>query len=130
MYTAKMLGIGTDILFIARFRKLMSSLDADDPFVKKTYSQKELEQASKRSDPVLYFASRFSGKEAVFKSLGLGHDQGSFSQIEILNDFDGRPYVNLCGEIKTLAGEKGVSEVLISLSNDTDYAIAFATAQR
>lgn len=121
------LGVGTDILLIDRIRR--ASFDMTDVFMRKTYTQKEREQALERDDPTLYFATRFSGKEAVFKTLGIGSRGVLFNQIEILNDETGRPYVTLHDEIKKLARERNISDIQISLSYDTEYVTAFAVAQ-
>jgi len=49
--------------------------------------------------------------------------------IEILNDDEtGAPAVRLHGDAKTVADDKGVSKVLISLSHSETVAIAFAQA--
>lgn len=121
------LGVGTDILSIDRIRK--GSYNMTDAFMRKTYTEKERRQALERDDPTLYFATRFAGKEAVFKSLHISGKEGSFCEIEILGDTTGRPTVALSGKIQELALEKGIDQVLISLSYETDYAAAFALAQ-
>ena len=121
------IGVGIDILSIDRIRK--GSYSMTDAFMRKTYTEKERRQAMERDDPTLYFATRFAGKEAVFKSLRIDNSKGSFSEIEILNDDDGRPSATLSGTLQKLAEGNGVGEVLISLSYETDYATAFAVAQ-
>lgn len=120
------LGVGTDILLIERLRR--ASYDKTDAFMRATYSKREKEQALERDDPTLYFSTRFAGKEAVFKSLGLDGNQGRFCEIEILNNDIGTPRVRLYGVIKNLAKQKGIGEILLSLSYDTEYATAFAVA--
>jgi holo-[acyl-carrier protein] synthase len=119
-------GIGTDILNIQTIRNAVS--DPLDPFVQKTYTPKELELIKSRPLPLYSFATRFSGKEAVFKSLSLDGNSVRLNEIEILENEVGQPTVTLSGNTKRLAEEKGISQVLISLSYDTDYAVAFATA--
>ena len=58
-------GIGTDILNIQTIAP--SVADRSDPFVRKTYTEKELELIDSRPLPLYCFATRFAGKEAVFK---------------------------------------------------------------
>ena len=120
-------GIGTDILLIDRIRQ--ASLDMTDAFVIKTFTENEQAQAVKRNDTALFFATRFAGKEAVFKSLNTDGSVGSLKQIEILSDENDRPYVTLHGAFQELAQEKGIIDILISLSNDSAYVSAFAVAQ-
>jgi holo-[acyl-carrier protein] synthase len=120
------LGIGTDILKVQRIRVIYGN--ADDPFFKNTYTRKEQQEGSERHEPALYFATRFAGKEAVFKSLGIDGMGVTLKEIEILSSEVGQPRVALLGAVKALAENKGIKKVLISLSYDDDDAVAFAVA--
>jgi phosphopantetheine--protein transferase-like protein len=119
------IGIGTDILKIDR---ICNTCKDDDSFIQRVYTEKERVQAKERPDAVVYYATRFAGKEAVFKTLGQNANWLRFNEIEILNLPDGQPQVTLIGELKLLAERKGIKSILISLSYDTDYAIAIAQA--
>lgn len=121
------IGIGTDILKMSAISP--SSLQPGGAFLARVYSQAEIETAKQRSDPHTYYALRFSGKEAVFKALGLSADRVRLNEIEILSDESGRPYVNLLGRTGIEAAEKGIDDVQISLSYDDDFCIAHAVAQ-
>ena len=120
-------GIGTDILNTKHISG--EYLKAGDPFLVKTYSPKEIEEAEQRELPFYYYATRFAGKEAVFKSLGLSPQHVLMSEIEILNDSFGAPHVTLYGRLKQQARQKGISTIHISLSYEADYASAFAVAE-
>lgn len=119
-------GIGTDILNISNIKN--SVQDTTDPFVQKTYTKKEIELILSRPIPLYSFATRFSGKEAVFKCLNINGDDIRLNEIEILENKNGVPVVCLHGRAKEIAEEKGISEIKISLSYDTDYAIGYAVA--
>lgn len=121
---AMKLGVGTDILSLARLR---SALETDrEVFLKKVYTAAEVKQAEERPDPTYYFATRFAGKEAVFKCLGDGSIR--LNEIEILDDACGKPRVVWSGNAKNVADAKGFTLVEISLSFETAYAVAFAVA--
>lgn len=122
-----MLGIGTDILKISNLG--VNSLEPNDSFVLKTYTPAEVEQALQREVPLFYYATRFAGKEAVFKALNLSTEYFRLSEIEILNNENGQPYVTLRGALAQLAAQQGVQKVAVSLSYDTDYAVASALAE-
>ena len=127
MGKAKMiLGVGTDILSMERIRAILEG--ESDSFVRNVYTQKEREQAADSPDSVSYLATRFSGKEAVFKCFGIQGDI-RLSEIEILDGETGQPSVTLSGELGSIAAKKGIKNVQVSLSYDTDYAVAFAVAQ-
>lgn len=121
------LGIGTDILKIDRLSP--ETLVPSDPFFKQTFTADEAEEAATRPVPLHYYATRFAGKEAVFKSLRLHPDGVRLNEIEILNAPDGSPYVILHGRLLKAAADKGIEQIHISLSYDTDYAVAYALAQ-
>lgn len=121
------LGVGTDILKIDRLRE--TSLRPGDSFLLATYTRGEIAQAAARADPFSYYATRFSGKEAVFKALGIDGERVRLCEIEILSDDNGRPCVTLHGSVRDAAYQRGVGEVLVSLSYDGGFAQAFAIAQ-
>lgn len=121
------LGIGTDILDIERIRiAFQSSMKS---FFNATYTDAERQQAMRRPDPAVYFATRFAGKEAVFKCFGIAPDTIRLNEIEILGTESGQPLVTLTGNIKDTAREKGIVSVQVSLSYETTHAVAFALAQ-
>ncbi|WP_285945272.1 holo-ACP synthase, partial [Thomasclavelia cocleata] len=68
---------------------------------KKTFKQKKE-----------FLGGRFAGKEAFFKAVGIEKGLNSFQDIEILNDINGKPYLNY-------------SKSFISLAHENNYAIAY-----
>ena len=123
------LGVGIDILNIRRMRDVLESDSDNGSFVNKVFTVKEREQASDHPDPVAYFAMRFAGKEAVFKCFGIDGSGIHLNEIEIRGGETEQPRVRLLGTFREIAEKKGVKDIQISLSYDTDYAVAFAIAQ-
>lgn len=121
-------GNGVDIVKIEHLAPFKNKLN--DPFILGTYTKKELQLIKGREVPLYSLATRFAGKEAVFKCLGLHGDSITLKEIEILENEIGQPYVTLLGKAKELADQKGIIQILISLSYDTDYAIAYATSEK
>lgn len=121
------IGVGTDILKIQRIRNGLDS--NEDAFVKKCYSAREQEKAMTCADPALFFATRFAGKEAVFKCLGVDGTGIRLNEIEIMDADTGQPQVSLLGTMREIAKRRGIKEIHISLSYEDDYAVAFAVAQ-
>jgi phosphopantetheine--protein transferase-like protein len=114
-------GVGTDILKIDRLGNF------DDAFFEKVYTEYERAEAESRDVPINYYASRFAGKEAVYKCIGGGNIR--LSEVEIRSDADGKPKVTLSGECMSVAIERGIKVIHLSLSYEDDYAIAFAVAE-
>lgn len=119
-------GIGTDILNIHQIETAVA--DLADPFVRKIYTAAEIELINSRPIPLYSYATRFAGKEAVFKALNLNGNAIRLNEIEILENENGQPQVTLYANAEKYAKEKGITSVMISLSYDTDYAIAYAAA--
>ncbi len=120
-------GIGTDILKIARLRDVLEKESTS--FVQAVFTVGEQQEASRRPDPLCYFATRFAGKEAVFKCLGTDDPAIRLDDIEILGADTGQPAVTLTGRVRDIAEEKGITRWLLSLSFEEEYAVAFALAQ-
>ncbi|NLB79130.1 MAG: holo-ACP synthase, partial [Clostridiaceae bacterium] len=69
----------------------------------------------------------FCAKEAVAKALGTGISKGiSFQDIEVLNDENGKPLINLYGEAERIYKILGSKAIDISLTHSRDYAAAQA----
>lgn len=114
--------IGIDIIEISRINRFFSK-SAD--FLKKIYTEKEIEYCNPKRNKYQHFAARFATKEAVFKALGTGWISSlKWTDIELLNDETGRPYLNLYGNVKALADSKHISTYTVSVSHCKEYAIA------
>ncbi|MFA7249817.1 MAG: holo-ACP synthase [Dehalococcoidia bacterium] len=123
--TAGAPGIGVDIIAISRMR---DAIDASGQvFMDKVFTSAEQARARTHPSPAAYLAMTFAAKEAVFKTLGTGWDGGGqFSEIEIRDGVHGEPLPVLSGSLAEAARERGVTQILVSLSNDGDFAVAAA----
>ena len=122
-------GIGTDIVEIQRIKKI----DSLDKFAKKILSINELKffQNLANSKRVYYLAKQFAGKEAIAKAIGIGISKDSnFAEIEILRNKNGKPYFMPIGKLKTYIDDLGITKTHVSLSDEKEYAIAFAILEK
>jgi len=109
--------IGVDIIEIARIKKAIDRWG--QVFLKRVYTEPELALYFKNTSSL---AARFSGKEAVIKTL---NSSGiSLREIEILSDASGKPRVKLYGKAQTRAMDSGLINLDISLSHCHEYAVA------
>lgn len=114
--------IGIDIIEIARIKKAIDRWGR--VFLERVYTEPELELYLKYPASL---AARFSGKEAVIKTLnssGIG-----LKDIEILSDSSGKPRVKLYGKAQHQANTMGLTNIDISLSHCREYAIACAIGE-
>ena len=116
-------GIGNDIIEIERIEKAISK----EGFKNKVYTQKELENIEKRGDRVETYAGIFSAKEAISKAIGTGVREFSLTDLEILNDDLGKPYVVVSEKLdKIIKSKKENYQIEISISHSKKYATAIA----
>ena len=116
-------GIGNDIIEIERIEKAISK----ESFKIKIYTQRELENIEKRGDRVETYAGIFSAKEAISKAIGTGVREFSLTDLEILNDNLGKPYVVVSEKLdKILKTKKEDYQIEISISHSRKYATAMA----
>lgn len=120
-------GIGTDIVECDRIKEMIDK--HDDMFIDRVYTPAEIEYCSNRKSSTQHFAGRWAAKEAILKALGTGWAKGiSWTDIEIRNEMGGQPRVRLGGGARDVCEEKGITEILVSISHCRDYATAYATA--
>ncbi|MCX5592780.1 holo-ACP synthase [Alcaligenes endophyticus] len=125
-------GIGTDLIRIARIEQALAR--HGQRFVQRILGEQEQVIYARRSqrDPqrgVRYVAMRFAAKEAFSKAIGLGMRMPmAWSRMQTLNAPSGRPMVVLSGDLKTWY-EARYGEALISLTDETDMAMAFVIVQ-
>lgn len=119
-------GIGTDIIEIERVKQGMLRTEG---FVKKLFAEEEqiLLQACDYAQETV--AGRFAAKEAVSKALGTGFRGFGFSDIVIVKDSLGRPFVKLYGGARKRLEDIGGKTIHLSISHCKEYAVAYATIE-
>jgi holo-[acyl-carrier protein] synthase len=117
--------IGIDIIEIDRIHTAI--LRWGDRFLKRIYTDQELSLYRNKLDSL---SVRFAGKEAAYKALGGVRFGSSWKDIEILNETDGEPVVNLFGKAKERSINLGLVGLEISLSHSREYGIALAIGER
>lgn len=115
-------GIGIDIVKSERIESLYKAHGKS--FLEKILSGEEIALMPAKF-PVQYIGGRFAVKEAIVKALG--GRPFAFSEITVLNNEAGRPFVKDTGCIAKLTGRSVSSFVVhISISHEKDYCTASA----
>ncbi len=121
----RIVGIGLDLVNIPRVRAMTERWQ--DRFLTRLFTAQERTYCLQKASPYASLAGRFAAKEAVLKALGTGWANGiRWTEIQVLNDRGGRPVATADGRVGSLLRDAGVTDIQISLSHDTDYAIAEA----
>ena len=119
------LGIGVDIMAVKRMEQILDASGSE--FMTKVFTLNEQKQIETHSLKATQAALIFAAKEAIFKTFGISSDSGiNFTEIEIGYGEYGQPEPVLSGKFAEIAREKGVSQVLLSLSYENDLVIAVA----
>jgi holo-[acyl-carrier protein] synthase len=117
-------GIGVDLFEVARMRR---ELQGRDPGLREElFTPAEIEACEAAGDPVLDYAARFAGKEAVYKALAPPPGTGGWWREVEVRGPGRRGEVVLHGAMKTRAEALGVRRVRLSLSRRRGFALATA----
>ncbi len=122
-------GIGTDIVNVARIERALERYG--ERFPQRILADVEMAEYAKAAHPARFLAKRFAAKEAYSKAYGTGIGQEfGWHDIHIGHDPQGRPVIEHAPKFaETLAG-KNLLTTHISLSDETDAALAFVIIER
>ena len=115
--------IGVDIVEIDRIKKTCQK--SGGRFLKRVFTEQELEYCLRKVNPFPHLAARFAAKEAVCKALNL-KKKGIFSwrEIEVISQSSGKPTVQVSGLMDRVNRKNKVKQILVSLSHSKKYAVA------
>lgn len=117
------LGIGLDLVDTARVRELLA--DHAGRFEELVFTAAERADCAGRADKAEALAARFAAKEACFKALGTGWNQGvSFLQVEVVRQEGGAPALRLSGPAAERAQARGVRRLHVTLTHTGAAAAA------
>lgn len=108
--------IGIDIEKINRFEHW------NEEGFKRIFTENEIEYANSFENNLEHFCGFFCVKEALVKALD--DDRLVYSDIEVLHQESGKPYVNLTPYIQKILKEHFKSRIEISISHCREYATA------
>jgi holo-[acyl-carrier protein] synthase len=117
--------LGIDIIRVQRIRESLARFG--DRFSKRVLTPTEQDYVRGRPETM---AGRWAAKEAVSKVLGLGVRGIGWRDIEIERLPTGQPAVKLHGRAARRAEQLGMGRVAISISHESDYAVAIAFGVR
>jgi holo-[acyl-carrier protein] synthase len=117
-------GVGIDIVEIERIKKVIEKWN--NKFLKRIFRDGEIKYCDSNKLKYQHFAARFAAKEALIKALG---ESLNWKDIEVIKNEGKTPRIKLQGKAKRIMAEKGVKEILLSLSHSEEYAIAQVLTQ-
>lgn len=121
---AKVVGVGIDLVDIARFERSNPRLRI------RLFTPAEARYCTNQSRPALHFAARFAAKEAVLKALGTGWSGGiAWTDVEIVREEHGGAVVRLSGLAAKRAKKLKIRAWHVSMTHAAATAGAVAIAE-
>jgi holo-[acyl-carrier protein] synthase len=121
-------GVGIDMIEVERMAEKISK---ESGFRELVFSEAEIEYCESKKHKAEHYAARFAAKEAFFKALGTGWTENtSFNEVEIMNDEDGKPEINLSGQTLETIGSMGIKNIFVSLSHIKKVASAVVIVEK
>jgi phosphopantetheine--protein transferase-like protein len=117
--------LGVDIIKVGRIRDTLARFGP-------RFSERVLTPSERRyvRDRPETLAGRWAAKEAVSKVLGLGVRGIGWKEIEVERLPTGQPAVRLHGRAARRAEQLGMTRIALSISHESDYAVAIAFGVR
>src|SRR5512132_3717026 len=118
----QIIGVGLDATEIERIAKMIEQYG--DRFVRRVFTDGEIDYCERKRDFASSFAARFAAKEAAMKALGTGHSRGVFWRgIEVVRH-GGPPQLRFHGGAAARFAAMGATGSLLTLTHTEDLAIA------
>ncbi|HLA95356.1 MAG TPA: holo-ACP synthase [Pyrinomonadaceae bacterium] len=77
------------------------------------------------------YAGRFAAKEAFLKAIKTGwRGKITWHDIEVMNDADGVPTLNVTGEAAKILTERGAEIIHLSISHTAEHAVAHVILEK
>ena len=117
--------LGIDIIKVDRIRASIARFGSR--FSERVLTPNERRYVRDRPET---FAGRWAAKEAVSKVLGLGVRGIGWKDIEVERLPTGQPAVRLHGRAAARAQQLGMARIALSITHESDYAVAIAFGVR
>jgi holo-[acyl-carrier protein] synthase len=117
------ISIGIDIVEVYRIRE---TLGRTPRFAGRVFTERERAYCdSKGVAAAQSYAARFAAKEAFLKALRTGwRGKITWHDMEILNDEQGVPVLDVTGEARELLKKLGADRIHLSISHTSEHAVA------
>ena len=121
--------VGTDIIECVRIGQLIEQ--HGESFLRRVFTQAEIEYCSARAMATQHYAARWAAKNAVRKALGMRLGNGlSWRDFEVTSSSAGKAIVSLRGLARDASTAQQIHTIHISLTTSRTMAVAFAIAEQ
>jgi holo-[acyl-carrier protein] synthase len=121
-------GVGIDMIEVER---VAEKINKESGFRELVFSKAEIAYCESKKSRFEHYAARFAAKEAFFKALGTGWAENTqFNEVEIINNNEGKPEVQLLGSTLETINAMGIKKILVSLSHIKTVASAVVMIEK
>ena len=123
-------GIGTDVIDINRIKTIIAG--HGNRFLRKVFTEAEIEYCKSKKNPFIHFAGRWAAKEAFYKALPLScQSVSSWKSIQVIfNDGSGKPMVDISNSaLKQCLRQENIESIQLSISHEKLFCIAFVVLE-
>ena len=119
---SNIIGLGLDATDIDRIADTIER--HGERFLRRIFTEGEVEYCLRRRVPAIHFAGRFAAKEAAMKALGTGHSHGVlWRDVEVVRR-GGPPQLALHGGAEQRFRALGGRRSLLTITHSDDLALA------
>jgi holo-[acyl-carrier protein] synthase len=122
------IGIGVDLVECDRIQRSIDRFG--ERFLRRVFTDGEIQYSMAMKFPARHLAARFAGKEAVAKAFGTGIGKTmGWRNIDIRKKESGEPFLVFSGSAEGYAAERGVTSARITLSHTDHHAVAYVVLE-
>ncbi len=122
-------GIGIDLVDNDRLARIIAKWGSK--FLQRVFSEGEINYCEKHAQASINYGARFAAKESFVKALGIGLGRGvKLTDIEVVNDKNGKPDLVLWGEAKAQIENRNIVQVHLSLTHTRSFASAIVLLEK
>jgi holo-[acyl-carrier protein] synthase len=116
-------GTGVDIAEVDRIRESIERFG--ERFLRRVFTEGEIEYCEKKAGRFESYAARFAAKEAGMKALGTGWNHGvRWRDIEVVRPKGQRPTIQFHGQAASFAQKLGAKNIALSITHTREQALA------
>lgn len=121
-------GVGTDLIEVER---VAGKISKEEGFRELVFTPAEIAYCETKANKFQHYAARFAAKEAFLKAIGTGWISGiAFNEIEITNDEQGRPLLNVIGATSKFLETRSIGKAWVSLSHLSNISSAVVVIEK
>jgi holo-[acyl-carrier protein] synthase len=118
-------GIGTDIVSIARIRRMIEKYG--NQFLNKIFNSNEIEYCKGKAAPAVHLSGRWAAKESFYKALPIDCQKISgWKSIEIMPEgTSNRPVINVVDVgLSSKMQQDAITNINLSISHEKEFCVA------